>query len=75
MNSEAHKESELKTWITILLCVIIVLVQGMFAFTAVGNLGQPSWAYRPIRDVPGESPYAIYKLLPYPQHIRGEKGE
>lgn len=75
MNNESHKESELKTWLTILFCLIIVFAQGMLAFTVVGDLGQPSWAFRPVKDVPGESPYAIYKLLPSPQHVRGEKGE
>jgi len=75
MNTEAHTESELKTWITILCCLVIVFVQGLFAFFAVGNLGQPSWDYRPVKDVPGESPYAVYRLLPHPQHVRGAKGE
>lgn len=75
MDTAIHKESELKTWITILFCLLIVFAQGMFAFLAVGDRGQPSWDYRPVKDVPGESPYAIYRLVPYPQHVRGAEGE
>jgi len=70
-----HKESSGKTWIWIFALVTFILVKGYFTFTVVGDLGQPTWDYRPVKDVPGESPYAIYEHLPYPQHIRGEKGE
>ena len=41
----------------------------------VGDQGQPTWDYRPILDVPAESPYAVYQPLPYPQHILGAEGE
>jgi len=41
----------------------------------VGDLGQPTWNYRPVKDVPGESPYAVYQAQPYPQHVKGAKGE
>ena len=58
-----------------MLLVLLVLAQGAFSFLVVGDLGQPDWEYRPVRDVPGESPYAIYEPLPYPQHIKGQKGE
>jgi hypothetical protein len=58
-----------------MLLVLLVLAQGAFSFLVVGDLGQPNWDYRPVKDVPGESPYAIYEPLPYPQHIRGQKGE
>jgi hypothetical protein len=75
MENTESKEYEIKTWITILFCVLIVLLQGMFAFVVVGDKGQPTWQYWPVKDVPGESPYAIYPLLPYPQHVRGDKGE
>ena len=63
------------TWIIVILLVLLVLAQGAFSFLVVGDLGQPDWDYRPVKDVPGESPYAIYEPLPYPQHIRGQKGE
>jgi len=75
METSTHTESERKTWKTILFCLVIVFVQGLFAFFAVGDLGQPTWDYRPVKDVPGESPYAVYQLLPHPQHVRGAKGE
>jgi len=54
---------------------MIILGQGLFSFYVVGDNGQPGWDYRTIRDVPAQSPYAFYDLLPYPQHVRGKKGE
>ena len=52
-----------------------ILGKGFFAFYVVSDLGMPTWDYRPIPDVPAESPYATYRLLPYPQHVRGANGE
>ena len=75
MEETAHKESTLATWVVILLCVLLVLIQGLFAFSVVGDRGQPNWDYRPVKDVPGESPYAIYETLPHPQHVKGAEGE
>ena len=75
MQPTPRHESALKTWVAIFFCVLIILAQGLFAFYVVGDLGQPDWDYRPVRDVPGQSPYAIYAPDPYPQHIRGAKGE
>ncbi len=75
-NSETrHEKSSRTTWVWIFVLVAFILTKGYFTFTVVGDLGQPDWDYRPVKDVPGESPYAIYEALPYPQHIRGEKGE
>ncbi len=70
-----HTESARRTWVWIFVLVTFILFKGYFTFTVVGDLGQPTWDYRPVRDVPGESPFAIYDHLPYPQHIRGEKGD
>lgn len=53
----------------------IILFKGFFAFLVISDMGQPTWAYRPVQDVPAQSPYATYQLLPHPQHVRGEKGE
>ena len=39
------------------------------------DMGQPTWAYRPVNDLPAASAYARYQLLPHPQHVRGDKGE
>jgi hypothetical protein len=75
MVETAGKESTFFTWVVILLCMLLILIQGLFAFSVVGDRGQPSWDYRPVKDVPGESPYAMYEKLPYPQHVRGAKGE
>ena len=75
MGETAHKESTLVTWVVILLCVLLILIQGLFAFSVVGDRGQPTWDYRPVKDVPGESPYAMYEKLPYPQHVKGSEGE
>ena len=52
-----------------------VLVKGFFAITVVKDRGQPSWDYRPVEDIPGESAYAIYDASHQPQHIKGKGGE
>jgi hypothetical protein len=75
MEETGHRASTLVTWAVILLCVLLILIQGLFAFSVVGNRGQPDWDYRPVKDVPGESPYAMYETLPYPQHVKGTEGE
>ena len=75
MEKTAHKESTLVTWVVILLCMLLILIKGLFAFSVVGDHGQPDWDYRPVKDVPGESPYAMYEKLPYPQHVKGSEGE
>jgi len=75
MKETGHKASTLVTWGVILLCVLLILIQGLFAFSVVGDRGQPDWDYRPVKDVPGESPYAMYEKLPYPQHVKGTEGE
>ncbi|MFC1813803.1 hypothetical protein ACFL03_14050 [Thermodesulfobacteriota bacterium] len=75
MEHSNAKESTLITWIIIALLLAWILGKGFFSFFIVGDMGQPTWNYRPIKDVPGESPYAIYKVLPYPQHVKGAKGE
>ena len=75
MEETAHKESTLVTWVVILFCMLLILIQGLFTFSVVGDRGQPDWDYRPVKDVPGESPYAMYEKLPYPQHVKGAEGE
>ena len=55
--------------------VAIVFFQGWLAYTAIGDLGMPDWDYRPVSDVYGESPYAMYPPVPYSQHVRGLQGE
>ena len=75
MEEGVSRESTRATWIVILLLVAGIVLTGIFGFYVVGDQGQPSWDFRPAKDVPGESPYAIYQPLPYPQHVRGTKGE
>ena len=75
MAHSGKKESEGRTWFWIFALSAFILLKGYFALYVVGNPGQPDWDFRPVKDVPGESPYAIYEPLPYPQHVRGEKGE
>ena len=75
MEEPVQKESTLVTWVVIIICMHLVLIHGLFAFSVVGDRGQPDWDYRPVKDVPGESPYAMYEKLPYPQHVKGSEGE
>jgi hypothetical protein len=75
MNESIHKESIVRTWLVIFGLLALILGKGFFAFFVVSDLGMPDWDYRPVLDVPAESPYAVYHKLPYPQHVRGPKGE
>lgn len=70
-----HNESLLRTWLWVAALLGIILFKGFFAFLVVSDMGQPSWSYRPIQDVPASSPYAVYPPLPYSQHVRGAQGE
>ena len=72
-----HTTSRPKTWLVVAACVAIVAFQGWLAFAVIGDLGQPDWDYRPIRDVPGESAYTLtdpYYPLPYSQNVYNEQG-
>jgi len=64
-----------KTWAVVFLLAGFILAKGMFTFFVVGDLGQPDWAYRPVKDIPAESAYATYEVVPHPPHVRGAKGE
>jgi hypothetical protein len=75
MTHSTGKESTFGTWVIITLLLAWILGKGFFSFFVVGDMGQPTWNYRPVKDVPGESPYALYRVLPYPQHVKGAKGE
>jgi hypothetical protein len=74
MSEHMQKESVLKTWLLVFSLLALILGKGFFAFFVVSDLGQPTWDYRPILDVPAESPYAVYEPMPFPQHIRGPEG-
>jgi hypothetical protein len=73
MNPE-HR-AKIPDWLVIFLLLALILGKGFFSFYVVGDMGQPTWDYRPIPDVPGESPYAVYDVLPHPQHVKGNQGE
>lgn len=74
MNSARTELSAWVTWGLVFLLALFVLLKGAFTFVLVGDLGPPAWDYRPVKDVPGQSPYAIYDPLPFPQHVRGPEG-
>lgn len=68
-------ESIARTWSWLAVMIGIILFKGFLAFFLVSDMGQPTWSYRPISDVPASSPYATYQLLPARQHVRGAGGE
>jgi hypothetical protein len=70
-----HHGSTLKTWLLVAAMVGIVFFQGWLSFTVIGDRGQPDWDYRPVADVPGESPYALYAPVPFPQHVHRPQGQ
>ena len=72
---EKSEESIVATWIFIIALVLSFLIFSFFAYTFVGDQGQPTWSYGTVKDVPAESPNAVYQKLPYPQHVKGAKGE
>ena len=74
MENRKQGESSLKTWILIFVLLGVILFQGYLCFNVVGDQGQPQWDFDAIRDVPGETPYAIYSL-DNPQHVNGQKEE
>jgi len=76
MNDHTEDKSSVTvTFIVVFLLVGLILFKGVLAFQVVGDLGQPAWDYRPVLDVPGESAYAIYDPLPFPQHVLGPEGK
>ena len=77
MAQTEHPTSAAKTWTIVILMIGWVAFKGWLAYTLIGDRGQPDWDYRPIKDVPAESAYAVrepYHPLPFPQHVRGRQG-
>ncbi len=70
MDRKALKKSALKTWAVIFFLLVLILFQGALSFFVVNDLGQPEWDFSVIKDVPSESPYAVYQLT-NPQHVKG----
>lgn len=75
MDTAPHPGSIVRTWTWIGVMLGIILFKGFLAFFVVSDVGQPTWDYRTVKDVPASSPYAIYNRLPSPQHVRGTGGE
>ena len=75
MSDHPSHGSALRTCIWIVVFLGIILGKGLFTLLVVSDQGQPTWDYRPVQDVPAQSPYAAYPLLPAPQHVRGTGGE
>lgn len=73
--NKTSKDSVLATWIFVFILAVYFLIYSLSAFVLIGDQGPPTWNYDIVKDVPGESPEAIYKKLPHPQHVKGEKGE
>jgi len=68
-------ESVFATWIFIFILTSAFALTSFLSYTVIGDAGPPTWRYGVVQDVPGESPYAIYPQVPYPQHVKGAKGE
>lgn len=75
MENPSRRNGVFRTYFLIAAMVILIFGKGFLAFRVIGDLGMPAWDFRPVKDVPGESPYAVYAVQPYPQHIRGAQGE
>lgn len=75
METQSTEYSAGKTWTLVFLLMLFVLAKGFLALSIVGDRGQPTWDYRPVKDIPGESAYAVYAVMPFPQHVRGAAGE
>jgi hypothetical protein len=78
MEQTEHHLSTIKTWSIVILMVGWVFFKGWLAYHVVGDLGQPDWDYRPIKDVPAESAFAVnepYHPLPSAQHVLGRQGQ
>ena len=68
MNEHVHKESIVKTWLVVFSLVALILAKGFFSFFIVSDRKMPDWDYRPGTWNTGID-------MPYPQHVRGAKGE
>lgn len=75
MEHAAHEGSAVKTWLVVFLLLLLIGFQGALSYFLIGDRGQPDWDLRPVKDVPGESPYAMYEFFPFPQHVLGEEAD
>jgi len=75
MEHTQHQGSTFMTWLIIFLLLLSIAFKGGLAYFLIGDRGQPDWDYRPVMDVPGESAYAMYEYLPFPQHVKGDRSD
>jgi len=78
MEAYEHATSAVKTWFLVLFMLGWIFFKGWLAYHVIGDLGQPDWDYRPVKDVPAESAYAVgspYHALPFAQHVLGQQGQ
>jgi hypothetical protein len=74
MEHAVHHQSAVKTWVVVGLLLLWIFFKGGLAYFMIGDRGMPDWDYRPVKDVPAESSYAIYEPLPFIQHVQEEQG-
>jgi len=72
---KASNESVVATWVFVFILALCFAILSLLAYKVIGDAGHPSWSYGVVRDVPGESPYAVYRKAPSPQHVKGAGGE
>jgi hypothetical protein len=71
---DSHNQSVFRTWMLIIGFALWFLAYSALAYFAIGDKGPPNWDLVTVSDTPASSPYAVYQPLPYPQHVRGERG-
>ncbi len=63
MSEKSSKQSEtietIRTWLILFLIVLGILSYGIVTYVTVGDEGPPGWRYGAVKDVPGESPFAM----------------
>lgn len=54
-----EKLAKLRTWLIVFLMAFWILTYGIITYVTVGDKGPPGWRYGAVKDVPGESPFAM----------------
>jgi hypothetical protein len=72
---KSSQESILRTWVFVLFLTVVFLLYSFYAYQLIGDRDMLTWDFGVVEDIPASSPYAIYEKLPYPQHVKGSKGD
>jgi hypothetical protein len=72
---KSSQESILRTWVFVLFLTVAFLLYSVYAYQLIANRDMPTWDFGVVEDIPAASPYAMYAKLPYPQHVKGSKGD